>query len=1055
MDSSYINQLLAGTISIDGNVRQNAEKELQNLESQPGFLPSLLQTIMNPQVDPSVLQAGAILFKNSLRKGWDSKIISDEDKEVIRQNILQASVHAGERVKVHIETCIFTILYADHNEGKWDSFIPSAMQLVQAADPQSNAAGVSAIFNLTKCYRWGVSETKAVKKEQIVTHILPHLHPIALKYINNSDPVSGYIVKTVLKSYSSMVKVKLPKQLQTNDSLMPWGTLFIQVIEKDISSAEFNMPEDSSEKEKHIWWKAKKWAFSCINTLFCRYATDLTDSDYKEFSALFRTHYSTRILEVYMGQIAKIISNVYMSNRCKLMLANFLKDSICIKETWKSLKVHVGPLIQHFIYPLLCFTDEDEELWEFDPVEYVRKKIDNPFEDIKSPAKAAEELLSELCKSRFKHTFMIIIQFINEALTNYASLPDNQKQPRLKDGALNMLCTIATYTMKKKSPIKDQIDSLLKTFVLVDLKSPFGFLRARACNTLRQFGEADLKEDTVHAAFQGILDLLQDKELPVRVTAALSLQSFIFSPFIYEAIKPHVSNIMQAFLNISNEVDLDVLTEVMESIVADFAEELTPFATQLTGQLMESFTRLLKEMNLNNDEAEYDQATEDRVFAAQGILRTLITLSFSMEVSPQIQHEMENIICPILAVVLEKTILDLYEETFELIETIIYCSKAVTPTMWQLFPHIYQTYKQDAADYIDIMENTLDNMMTYGHEYLVHHETEREQMFDIMCNTLLPNQLHITNANRIAACQLLQSFMLNLRGKIDSYLPRIIEIGLSNLQGIKKKSLPTVKVVFIEVIVNAIYYNPAVTLQVLEQNNATNAFFTLWLQNIALFSRVHDKKLSILAILSIVQLPQQSIPASFGQDGLKHILNSLIEIFESYPLALHARQEEITLNLNDDYDLDVNDDYLDDDDVEEAEEDGDVVDKEELAYLEILAKRAQEIQEQNADSVDVGLPEEEDDDDEEYDWEIEDLSEDIHFVSPLDEIDAYIAFEQLAQQRNDIVQMVQSVLPQDKQSFIQDIAKAADEQRRKAAEEAQKKLQQQQQQQQQMAQQRM
>ena len=49
-----------------------------------------------------------------------------------------------------------------------------------------------------------------------------------------------------------------------------------------------------------------------------------------------------------------------------------------------------------------------------------------------------------------------------------------------------------------------------------------------------------------------------------------------------------------------------------------------------------------------------------------------------------------------------------------------------------------------------------------------------------------------------------------------------------------------------------LYHNSAVTLQVMEQHGWTNNFFSMWFSNFGDFSRVHDKKLSIVAICALL-----------------------------------------------------------------------------------------------------------------------------------------------------------------------------------------------------------
>jgi len=46
-----------------------------------------------------------------------------------------------------------------------------------------------------------------------------------------------------------------------------------------------------------------------------------------------------------------------------------------MRTRWLSVIVAVcQALVQDIVFPLMCHTDDDEELWESDPVEYIRVK---------------------------------------------------------------------------------------------------------------------------------------------------------------------------------------------------------------------------------------------------------------------------------------------------------------------------------------------------------------------------------------------------------------------------------------------------------------------------------------------------------------------------------------------------------------------------------------------------------------------------------------------------------------------------------------------------------
>jgi hypothetical protein len=49
--------------------------------------------------------------------------------------------------------------------------------------------------------------------------------------------------------------------------------------------------------------------------------------------------------------------------------------SIKNKTMWQLVKPHSQSLIAYFIFPQMCFSDLDAELWSEDPVEFVHKKI--------------------------------------------------------------------------------------------------------------------------------------------------------------------------------------------------------------------------------------------------------------------------------------------------------------------------------------------------------------------------------------------------------------------------------------------------------------------------------------------------------------------------------------------------------------------------------------------------------------------------------------------------------------------------------------------------------
>ncbi len=119
----------------------------------------------------------------------------------------------------------------------------------------------------------------------------------------------------------------LAKELQSEHVLIPWVTLFMAIVDwRWISGTSIALPQDPAEREKHMWWKCKKWAYACLNCLMGRYAKARNkDKKYSAFSKLFLAQFSPRILQQYFSQISLEIQGDWCSPRVKQTQLNYLE----------------------------------------------------------------------------------------------------------------------------------------------------------------------------------------------------------------------------------------------------------------------------------------------------------------------------------------------------------------------------------------------------------------------------------------------------------------------------------------------------------------------------------------------------------------------------------------------------------------------------------------------------------------------------------------------------------------------------------------------------------
>jgi importin-7 len=381
------------------------------------------------------------------------------------------------------------------------------------------------------------------------------------------------------------------------------------------------------------------------------------------------------------------------------------------------------------------------------------------------------------------------------------------------------------------------------------------------------------------------LESMADSELPVRVGASLALQPLIRHDAIRVAMKHNIPQIMQQLLKLMNEVDVDALANVMEDFVEVFHAELTPFSVALSEQLRDTYLRLVRELlerNQNKDQDdEYGDYLDDKSITALGVLQTIGTLILTLESTPDVLLHIESILLPVVQITLEHKLYDLFNEVFEIIDSCTFAAKAISPTMWQAFELLYQTFKAGAELYLEDMLPALENFVNYGGEHLILNKPHLEAVIDMVRSIFKDDK--VGGVERICGCKLAEVVMLSLRDHIDEYIPELIQLAMLHLTSDEPK-VKSYKMFLMEVIVNAIYYNPRLAMHVLESNGWTNKFFSLWFSNIDSFTRVHDKKLAIAGIVQLLTLQAQEVPVSV-QQGWPRLLTGIVRLFQTLPAA--------------------------------------------------------------------------------------------------------------------------------------------------------------------------
>lgn len=954
---------------------------------------------MQNTIDLPVRQAAVVYLKNLITHNWQEPevehgpakgaaapalvfTIHEQDRAMIRESIVEAIVHSPEIIRAQLAICINHIIKKDF-PGRWTQIVDKISIYLQNPDYNGWSGALLCLYQLIKNY-----EYKPVCERGPLTEamnlLLPMNYHLIANLMNDPSEQSVLLQKLILKIYYALTQFTLPLDLISREVFAQWMEICRQIVDRPAPDSTHIDVEDRPDL---AWWKAKKWATHIMVRMFERYGSPGNEKsdEYKGFPEWYLQTFTSGVLEVFLKVLDQYRNKIYVSPRVITDILNYLKIAIGHAYSWKLIKPHMVALMQDVIFPLMSFTEADQELWETDPYEYIRVKFD-VYEDFGTPVPAAQSFLADSCKKR-KGILPKTMQIIMEVITHPSS---DAKQ---KDGAFQMVGTLAEVLLKKKM-YRDQMENMLTTYVLPEFASPHGHMRARACWVLQYFCDIKLKNPQVLAEIMRLTSqaLLTDKELPVKAQAAIALQMFLTAQEqASKYIESQIKEITMEILTIIRETENEELTNVMQRIVCVYSNQLVPIAVEVCQHLATTFNQVL----------ETEDGPENRVVTAMGILNTIETLLSVMSEQPQIIANLHPIVTGVIGHIFQQSVLEFYEEACSLVYDLTV--DKINPDMWQMLELMYQVFQNDGFDYFVDMMPALHNFVTVDTPAFLSNQNHLIAMFN-MCKALLTGDPG--EDPECHAAKLIEVIILQCKGQIDEAIPSFVDLVLSRLtREVKSSELRTM---CLQVVIAALYYNPQLLLTVLEKmqtqlqqqpgsESICSHFIKQWLRDTDCFVGIHDRKLCVLGLCTLISLGNCK-PVVVSEIA-PQILPSLILLFDGLKRAYQARAEE----------AEEEEDEEDDEDCEEAlSSDEDDIDETNSNYLTNISKYVKEqgadqgfqisseIKIQNGNGDDDNDDDDNDDDSEDMDaMGLESYLTTIDDDSNPDTVDEYVTFQQV------------------------------------------------------------
>ncbi|RLM75616.1 importin beta-like SAD2 [Panicum miliaceum] len=935
MDLPSLVVVLRAALSHAPEERKAAEASLEQLQYTPQHLVRLLQIIVDGNCDMAVRQVASIHFKNFVAKNWspvdpeEKQKIPETDKSMVRENILGFVTQLPPLLRAQLGESIKTLIVVDYPE-QWPNLLHWVTHNLESQDQIFGALYVLRI--LARKYEFK-SEEERIPLYQVVEESFPRLLNIFSKLVQIPNPP---------------IELEIPKQLFDPNVFNAWMVLFLNLLERPVPVD--GQPSDPDARKSWGWWKVKKWIAHILNRLYTRFADlKIQKPESKAFAQMFQKNYAGKILGCHLQLLNAIRTGGYLPDRVINLILQYLTNSVTKNSMYQLMQPQMDIIMFEIIFPLLCFNDNDQMLWDEDPHEYVRKGYDI-IEDLYSPRTAAMDFVNELVRKRGKGNLQKFIHFIVGIFMRYDEASIELKPYRQKDGALLAIGTLCD-RLKQTDPYKGELERMLVQHVFPEFSSHVGHLRAKAAWVAGQYAHIKFSDqNNFRKAMHCVIADLDE-------------------------IRPILPQLLDEFFKLMSEVENEDLVFTLETIVDRFGEEMAPYALGLCQSLAAAFWRCMAS-------SEADEEAEDTgALAAVGCLRAISTILESISSLPHLYIQIEPTLLPILRKMLTSDGQDVYEEVLEIVSYMTFYSPSISLDMWSLWPLIMEALNDWAIDFFENILVPLDNYVSRGTEhFLTCKDPDYQHSLWKALSTIMTDQ-NMEDSDIVPAPKLIEVFFQNCKGQVDHWVEPYLRLTIDRLRRTEKLYL---KSLLLQVIANTLYYNPSLALQKLHTLGVATEIFNLWfvmLQQVkrsgqrANFKREYAKKVCCLGLTSLIGLPASHIPG----EALERIFKSTLELLVAYKdqVAESKRQNEAAAEDLDGFDADEEDEEVESDkEMGLDDEDGDVANNfNPKSFAEVRGFHREDS---------------EDDSDDEF-------SDDEELQTPIDEVDPFIFFVETIQ----------------------------------------------------------
>lgn len=492
-----LSQCFLNTLSPSPAPRRQAESSLASASEQPNYGLVVLRLVAEPSVDEQIRMAAAVNFKNHLRLWWapsstdpsapaDPRIQGPE-KEQIKSLIVPLMLSSSPRIQSQLSEALAVI--SKHEFPKsWPQLLPDLVSNLQKASTASDYVSVNGILNTANSifkkfrYQYKTNDLLLDLKYCLDNFAAPLLE-IFLKTAQLIDFAAGpagtaETLRPLFESQRLCCRIfyslnfqELPEFFE--DHMREWMTEFQKYLTTSYPALEKSGPDGFVIVDE-------------LRSAVCENINLYMEKNEEEFQGYLHT-FATAVWSL-LGDVAQSSSR----DRLAITAIKFLTTvSTSVHHTLFAGDGVIQQILQTIVIPNVRLREEDEELFEMNYVEFIRRDMEGS--DLDTRRRIACELFKGIATNYKAQVTGILSVQIQNLLSSFAANPvANWKD---KDCAIYLVVSLATKRasggLASASTDLIDVESFFTTAIVPELRSQhvneFPMLKAGALKFFTTF----------------------------------------------------------------------------------------------------------------------------------------------------------------------------------------------------------------------------------------------------------------------------------------------------------------------------------------------------------------------------------------------------------------------------------------------------------------------------------------------------------------------------------------------------------------------------------------